>query len=85
MGNDEEILDTQCYHPYLNLNVPSPGNFDSDNVESAITGDRELEEIIRVDELCDEGIELIHMVYTFRSVSKSIPENVSQHRSALIK
>lgn len=84
MEVDDEILDIQCYHPHLNLNVSSPANFDSNNVESAKAGDKELEEILKVEELYDEGIELIHMVYTFRSVSKSIPDSVSQHRLALI-
>lgn len=80
-----DVLNIQCYHPSFSLDISSPRNFAIDNIKSQVIHDKEAEDVARIEASYDQGIELVHMVYTFRSLSRAIPDIVSylNHDSCL--
>ena len=82
MEIDFEVLDMQCYRPSLNLDISSAKDFGPDNVKFEVITDKELDDIAKIEEHYSRGMELVHMVYTYRSISRSIPDNVSDKSSS---
>lgn len=79
MEIDFEVLDMQCYRPLLNLEFSSPKDFGPDNLKFETLTNKELDDIAKIEEYYSRGMEFVHMVYIYRSISNSIPDNVSDN------
>lgn len=66
----------QCYDPSLSLNASSSRDYGIDKIRSQIMYDPELDEVAKIEASRDKGTNFVRMVYTYRSLSKAIPDVV---------
>ena len=85
MELDDDVLDIQSHHPSLNLDISSPRNFGIDKIKSQVIHDPEVDEIAKIEGSCDKGVEFVRMLYTYRSLSRAIPDTVSNVSSSLTR
>lgn len=66
----------QCYDRSLSLNESSNRDYSIDKIRSQVIHDPEVDEVAKIEASRDKGMVFVRMVYTYRSLSKAIPEVV---------
>jgi hypothetical protein len=66
----------QSYDPSLSLSTSSSRDYTIDKIRSQVMYDPELEEVAKIEASRDKGMIFVRMVYTYRSLSKAIPDVV---------
>jgi hypothetical protein len=66
----------QSYDPSLSISASSGRDYSIDKIRSQIMYDPELEEVAKIEATRDQGTIYVRMMYTYRSLSKAIPDVV---------
>lgn len=71
-----DIPNIQCHEPILNLDLLSPIEFDCDTIESQANADPEIDDVIKIGACTKAGAQVVLMLYSYRSISRAIPDEV---------
>ena len=71
-----DVQNIQYHKPILNLDLSPSREFDTDTIGSQGTLDPDLDDMIKIEACLEAGAKVLLMLYSFRSISRAIPDEV---------
>ena len=76
INRQSDVQNIQYHKPILNLDPPPSREFDLEAMGSQGTRDPDLDHMIKVEACFEAGAQVLVTIYSFRSISRAIPDEV---------